>query len=345
MTRHDPTTLALRTVMSGGTLDHALAREVMSTVVDGAMDPTRFGALFAALHLRGESVAELTAFVEVMRERAVAVRASDDAVDTCGTGGDSSGTFNVSTCAAFVVAGAGVPVAKHGNRSVSSACGSADVLEQLGGTLSRTAAHAEAALRSTGFTFLFAPSFHPSMRHAVEPRRALGVRTAFNLLGPLANPAGVRRQVVGVSDLRAAERMARVLLGLGVERALVVHGADGLDEISIATSTTVHDVRDGSISTYDVHPDDVGLSPAPVAALRGGDARENGRIVRAVLEGVRGPARDVVLANAAAGLLVADRATDLRDGVEIAARSIDDGAALAVLERWIGVGTDAEGVA
>ena len=226
-------------------------------------------------------------------------------------------------------------VAKHGNRAVSSRCGSADVLEQLGGELETTPEQVAASLDEAGFAFMFAPAFHPCMRHAAGPRRALGMRTAFNFLGPITNPAGVRRQVVGVSDLVAAERLAHVLRELGVERALVVHGRDGLDELTLAEASVVFDIERGGVSLYEVTPEQVGLARAPVSALTGGDAATNAGIVRGILEGRRGAPRDVVVLNAAAALLVAGIAGDLAEGAQLAARSISSGAALDRLERWI----------
>lgn len=345
MTATDPIRHALDVILAGGTLDVSHAEALMGAVMRGEVDDARFGAIFTMLHARGETVDELVGFATSMRAHVVAVDAPGTAIDTCGTGGDGAGTFNVSTCAAFVAVGAGATVAKHGNRAVSSSCGSADVLESLGGRLDECARSATAILRATGFAFLFAPSFHPSMRHAMPARRALGVRTAFNFLGPITNPAGVTRQVVGVSDAGAAVRIAGVLARLGAEHALVVHGEDGLDELTLATGSIIHEVRDGDVRTTRVTPEELGLERAPVTAIAGGDAARNAELVRGVLAGTAGAARDVVVLNAAAALVVAGIAEDLRDGVDRARRSIDDGAAAAALDRWIAATTGLEGVA
>jgi anthranilate phosphoribosyltransferase len=334
---------ALRTVVAGGTLTRDEARAVLDEVMRGEVDDAVFGALFSSLHARGETVDELVGFAEAMRAAVVPASAPAGAVDTCGTGGDGADTFNVSTCAAFVVAGAGAVVAKHGNRAVSSRCGSADVLEHLGGRLESTPEQVAETLASARFAFLFAPSFHPSMRHAAGPRRAMGIRTAFNFLGPITNPAGVRRQVVGIGDPARAPLVADVLRELGVERALVVHGADGLDELSIAAPSVVYDVTSDDVRRFEVSPEQLGLARAPLESIVGGDVAVNARILRDVLEGATGPTRDVVLLNAAAGILVAGLAEDLREGVEAARRAIDGGAARDELERWVAAGR--EGVA
>ena len=341
----DPVRHALDAVMAGATLDSAHAQAVMDAVMRGEVDEARFGAIFTMLHARGETIDELVGFATSMRSHVVAVTAPAGAIDTCGTGGDGAGTFNVSTCAAFVAVGAGAVVAKHGNRAVSSSCGSADVLEQLGGRLDESAASATRTLEVAGFAFLFAPSFHPSMRHAMPARRALGVRTAFNFLGPITNPAGVQRQVVGVSDADAAVRIARVLGQLGTEHALVVPGEDGLDELTLAGASIVHEVRGADVRTHRIEPEALGLSCAPVSALAGGDAACNAAIVREVLAGQLGAPRDVVVLNAAAALLVAGIAQDLADGVLHAQRSIDDGSAAAALDRWIASKSSLEVVA
>ena len=261
---------------------------------------------------------------------------SDDLVfDTCGTGGDRSGTFNISSCAAIVVAGCGVRVAKHGNRSVSSRSGSADVFEALGVKVTATPAVVERCLREAGIGFFFAQTFHPSMRHAAPTRRDLGVRTAFNLLGPLTNPAGATRQLVGVPRPEFTELLARALLLLGSDRAWVVHGADGIDEISTTGYTKVSECRNGAVNTFYLHPTDVGLPKAPSDALKGGDATENASIVESILAGGRGPARDVVLLNAGASLFIAGAAGSIVEGIAGAARAIDGGDAKRTLERMV----------
>lgn len=326
---------ALRQVLGGYSLSEDVAHEVMNEVMRGEVEDAVFGALFTALHARGETIDEFVGFARSMRAHAISVRAPVDAIDTCGTGGDGAETFNVSTCAAFVVAGAGGTVAKHGNRAASSRCGSADVLEALGGRLEQTPDDVTDAMEHARFAFLFAPAFHPSMRHAAKPRRAMGVRTAFNFLGPITNPAGVRRQVVGVSDPRRAPTIAEVLRRLGSRRALVVHGADGLDELTLATTSVVHDVTPDGVRRYEIEPASLGLETAPVSALRGGDAERNADIVRSILDGEVGAPREVVLLNAAAGIVVAGLADTLADGVELARRAIDSGEARAQLNRYV----------
>ncbi|MCW2926347.1 MAG: anthranilate phosphoribosyltransferase [Thermoleophilia bacterium] len=325
----------LQRLVRGEQLSRSDAHAVMCAVMAGDVDDASFGALFATLHARGETVEELAGLASAMREHVVVARAPIGSIDTCGTGGDGADTFNVSTCAALVASGAGAVVAKHGNRAVSSSCGSADVLEALGGRLDATPEDVDRTFATARFAFLFAPAFHPSMRHAAGPRRALGIRTAFNFLGPITNPAGVTRQVVGVSDAAMAARIADVLRELGSEHALVVHGADGLDELSIADSSVAYDVRPDGVTRFELDPESLGLVRAPIEAIRGGDAARNAEILRAVLAGARGPSRDVVVLNAAAAILVADLAGDLREAAALAEQALDDGAALDQLERWI----------
>jgi anthranilate phosphoribosyltransferase len=308
------------------------AHEAMGSVMDGEATPAQLAALLVALRMRGETVEELAGFAAAMRDRVLRVTAPDGAIDTCGTGGDRSNTFNISTAAALVAASAGVPVAKHGNRAITSKSGSADVLEALGIRTDLGAEEASAALREYGFAFLFAPGFHPAMKHAGPTRREIGVRTAFNLLGPLTNPAGARRQVVGVGDPAAAPRIAEVLRMLGAERALVVHGA-GLDELPLDGSGVLYDVSPAGVTRHEVVAADLGLIAAPVSALAGGSPAENAATVEAILGGASGPGRDVVLLNAAAAFLAAGRAADLRDGIAMAAEAIDRGAATRLLER------------
>src|SRR5215217_7675554 len=263
-----------------------------------------------------------------MRAHAVPLAApAGEVFDTCGTGGDRSGTFNISSAAALVIAASGVKVAKHGNRSISSRCGSADVFEQLGVAITAPPAVVERMLSEANIAFFFAPTFHPSMKHAAQTRRELGIRTAFNLLGPLTNPAGARRQLVGVPRPEFTELLARSLMLLGSERAWVVHGADGIDEISTTGYTKVSECREGAVNTFYVHPSDFDVPKSDPAALKGGDAAENAAIIRAVLGGQRGPRRDVVLLNAAVGLFIAGRVSSIRDGLAAAAKAIDGGAA------------------
>jgi anthranilate phosphoribosyltransferase len=286
--------------------------------------------------MKGERPAEIVGLAQAMRRHAVPVSQRHGAVfDCCGTGGDRSGTFNISSGVALVVAACGVRVAKHGNRSASSRTGGADVYEALGIRVTASPPVVERCLAETGIGFFFAPTFHPSMRHAAPVRRELGVRTAFNLLGPLTNPAGATRQLVGVPRPELTELLARSLMLLGAERAWVVHGADGIDELTTAGYTKVSECRDGAVNTFYLHPADVGLPKAPLGALRGGDARENARIIQQVLNGERGPARDVVLLNAGAALLIAGAAASVEEGIAQASRAIDRGDAKGTLERLI----------
>jgi anthranilate phosphoribosyltransferase len=310
------------------------AAHAMSEIMDGRAQPSQIAGLLIALAMKGERPAEIVGLARSMRERATPLsRQYQPVFDTCGTGGDRAHTFNVSTVAALIVAACGIPVAKHGNRSVSSRCGSADLFEALGVNILAPPAVVERCLTETGIAFFFAPTFHPSMRHAGSTRRELGVRTAFNLLGPLTNPAGASRQLVGVPRPELTELVARSLALLGSERAWVVHGADGLDEISTTGYTKVSECRAGAVNTFYLHPSDARLPKASPEDLRGGDADENARIARAVLSGASGPARDIVLLNAGASLLIAGAATSLVDGIHRAASALDDGGAAAVLEQ------------
>ena len=321
----------LAKVIQGERLSEEEAGRAMATIMDGAATPAQIGALLAVLAARGETEDEVVGFARTMRARAVPIRASQ-AVDTCGTGGDGAGTFNISTVASLVVAACGVRVAKHGNRSASGRCGSADVLEALGVRIDAPVEVVQRSLDEVGWAFLFAPGFHASTRHAVGPRRELGVRTAFNLLGPLTNPAMPEAQVVGVPRPELLEFVARCLHRLGVGRAWVVHGS-GLDEISLAGPTAVAALNGDGVRTFEITPADAGLPTGDLASLRGGDPVESAAIARAVLNGGKGPTRDVVLLNAAAALVVAKRASDLRDGTRQAAEAIDAGRAAGLLGR------------
>lgn len=323
---------AVAAIVEGRTLGVEEARLAMGAVMDGEATPAQLAALLVALRMRGETVEELAGFASAMRERVTRVEAPPGTIDVVGTGGDGSGTFNVSTASALVVAAAGVPVAKHGNRAVTSRSGSADVIEALGIRMEHDAGSAANDLRELGFAFLFAPAFHPAMRHAGPTRREIGVRTAFNLVGPLTNPAGARRAVIGVADPAAAARIAEVARLLGTERTLVVHGA-GIDELPLDGSGVLYDVTPNGVDRRLVVGDRLGLTTAPTSALAGGDAAANARRIEAILGGERGPARDVVLLNAGAGLLAAAWASDLGHGVAMAARTIDRGAATALLAR------------
>jgi anthranilate phosphoribosyltransferase len=310
------------------------ASAAMQQVMDGNAPPAALAGLLSALAMKGERPAEIVGFAQTMRANAVKLaRPAGEVFDTCGTGGDRSGTFNISSAAALVVAACGVKVAKHGNRSVSSRCGSADVFEQLGVNVAAAPAVVERTLRDAGIAFFFAPTFHPSMKHAAPTRRELGIRTAFNLLGPLTNPAGASRQIVGVPRSELTELLARALLMLGSTRAWVVHGADGIDEISTTGYTKVSECRDGAVHTFYVHPADFGIAKAAPDDLKGGDAAANADIIRSVLDGRGGAARDVVLLNAGAALFVAGRAASVPAGITLAASVVDSGSARATLHR------------
>jgi anthranilate phosphoribosyltransferase len=316
---------ALSAVVEGRTLSLDEARAAMGAVMDGEATASQLAALLVALRMRGETIDELAGFAAAMRERVLQVTAPDGAIDVVGTGGDPSGTFNISTTSALVVAAAGVPVAKHGNRAITSRSGSADVLDALGIRIDHDAVSAGAALATHGFAFMFAPGFHPAMRHAGPTRREIGVRTAFNLIGPLTNPAGVRRLVVGVADPVAAPRIAAVLHRLGTERAFVVHG-DGVDELPLDGSGVIHEVDPAGVREVAVDPVALGLAPVATSELAGGTPEENAGLVEGVLNGDRGPRRDVVLLNAAAGLTVAGRTATLAAGIALARATIDGGA-------------------
>jgi len=318
------------------------AAGAMAVIMRGDATPAQIAGLLIGLSMKGERPAELVGFARTMRAEAVQLSAPvEDVFDTCGTGGDGSGSFNISTAAALVVAACGVRVAKHGNRSVSSLCGSADVLEALGVKVSAPPAVVERCLHEVGIAFLFAPTFHPAMRHAGQARKDLGVRTAFNLLGPLTNPARASRQIVGVPRPELTELIARALLLLGSERAWVVHGADGFDELSTTGHTKVSECRNGTVQTFYVHPADYGLPKSSVDALKGGDAAQNAQRIREVFEGVPGPARNIVLLNAGAGLFIAGRADSVNAGIALGAAAIDAGRAKAILGRLAQVSNEA----
>ena len=323
---------ALATVVEGGTLTMAEAHGAMGSIMDGEATESQLAALLVALRMRGETVDELAGFAVAMRERVLRVAAPAGAIDVVGTGGDHSGTFNISTTTALVVAGSGIPVAKHGNRAITSRSGSADVLDALGIRIDHDAGSASEALATDGFAFLFAPGFHPAMRHAGPTRREIGIRTAFNLIGPLTNPAGVDRLVVGVGDPAAAPRLAAVLHRLGTERAFVIHGA-GIDELPLDGSGVVHEVGPSGVTVRTIDPAALGLASAPTSDLAGGTPEENAALVEGVLAGIPGPRRDVVLLNAAAAFVVAGSAPSFEEGITQAANAIDSGAATALLER------------
>jgi len=326
---------AISMVTSGHSLTMDEASQVMSEIMDGQVTPAQFGALVTALRLKGETVEEIAGMAKTMRARAIRVTADGPLVDTCGTGGDNAATFNISTAAAFVAAGAGVKVAKHGNRAMSSKCGSADVLEALGVKIDLTAEQVGQCLKEVGIGFMFAPSFHPAMKYASGPRREIGIRTVFNILGPLTNPAGAQAQVLGVADGALVEKMAKVLQLLGSRHALVVHSEDGLDEMTVTGKTYVSEFKDGKLKCFTVMPEDLGLSRATLKDLQGGTAAENARLLREVLSGAPGHAQDAVVLNAAAALVAADMVSTLPEGILLAEESIESGRALEKLDRLI----------
>jgi anthranilate phosphoribosyltransferase len=338
---------AVKALVDRRDLTRIEAAAAMEAIMSGGATNAQIAAFLTAMRMKGETVEELIGFAQVMRHKAERVPTQgrevagltgtdrEMLVDTCGTGGDATGTFNVSTATALVAAGAGLKVAKHGNRSVSSLCGSADVVETLGVSLELTAAEIGRCVDEVGIGFLYAPLLHTAMKHVMAARREMGIRTVFNMLGPLTNPAGATGQVIGVYSPALTEPLARVLAELGTVRAFVVHGADGLDEISTTGESRVSEVREGVVRSTAVRPEDFGVERAAITDLRGGDREENARIIREILAGARGPKRDIVLVNAAAALVAGARARDFREGVALAARAIDTGAARAKLEALV----------
>ena len=324
-------------VASGAALTLEESAQAFDRMMSGEATPSQMGGLLMALRVRGETVDEITGAVTTMRAKMLGVKAPPDAVDVVGTGGDASGSFNISTCAAFIVAGAGVPVAKHGNRALSSKSGAADVLAALGVRIDLAPDAISRCIREAGIGFMFAPAHHPAMKHVGPTRVELGTRTIFNLLGPLSNPAGVKRQMVGVFSRQWVEPIAHVLKNLGSERAIVVHGSDGLDEITTAGPTRVASFENGKVRTFDIAPEDFGFAKVRPEALRGGDARENAAALLDVLKGRKGPFRDVAILNAAAALLVAGRAHDLEGGILLAKKSVDSGEAEGRFDRLLAV--------
>ncbi len=327
----------IQKVSTGATLTADEARSALEIMTDGHATGAQMGAFLMALRVRGETVDEIAGAAQMMRARMHRVEAPAGAVDIVGTGGDSSGTYNVSTCASLVAAGAGLPIAKHGNRSVSSISGASDVLSALGVKLDVSPATVALAIRDAGVGFMWAPMHHPAMKHWAPVRAELGIRTLFNLLGPICNPASVKRQIVGVFAREWVEPIARVLASLGAEHVWVVHGHDGLDELTTTGSTDVAELKDGKIELFEVTPADAGLAPAKLTDLKGGDAATNAIAIRDVLSGQRGPFRDIVLLNAAAALIVGGKASNLTHGVELAAHAIDVGTARAALDRLIAI--------
>ena len=329
-------TESLAKIVSRQNLSEAQIGEMLTDILGGRITDAQVGAFMAALATKGETFEELAGAARAMRRKARRIQARETTVvDTCGTGGDAAKTFNISTTTAFVVAGCGATVAKHGNRSVSSQCGSADVLEALGVKLDTDPEIVEEAVQEIGIGFLFAPVYHSAMKHAARARKEVGLRSIFNMLGPLTNPAGANCQLLGVFAPELTEMFARALLLLGAKRAFVVHGHDGLDEISVCAPTRVTELSDGMIRTYDIDPADYFGETAPASALAGGDPEKNAAITRAVLSGETGPARNVVLLNASAALVAAGRAQDLKDGVEAAAGAVDSGAAAEKLDALV----------
>lgn len=325
----------IQKVSTGATLETEEMRAALEIMMSGVATPAQMGAFLMALRVRGETVEEITGAAELMRAKMTRVEAPAGTVDIVGTGGDSHGTYNVSTCSALVAAGAGLPVAKHGNRSVSSISGASDVLSALGVKLDIPPPRITDCIVKAGVGFMWAPMHHAAMKHWAPVRAELGIRTIFNLLGPICNPAGVKRQVVGVFSWQWVEPIAHVLQNLGAEHVWVVHGHDGLDELTTTGATDVAELKDGKVRVFEVTPADAGLAPAKLSDLKGGDAATNAAAIRDVLAGKPGPFRDIVLLNAAAALVVGGKAADLAEGVAMAARSIDSGAAGRALERLV----------
>lgn len=328
----------IQRLVVGQDLGRKEARAVMNQIMSGGATDAQIGAFLVALRIKGETVDEIAGCAQAMRENAAPIKTSrTDLIDTCGTGGDGSGTFNISTTVAFVACGAGLAVAKHGNRSISSVCGSADVLAELGVDIEAAPEKVGECIDEVGIGFLFAVALHGSMKHAIGPRKELATRTVFNALGPLTNPAGAKRQLIGVYDRNLTNVVAGVLGELGSERAFVVHGADGLDEITLTGPTRISELNGGQVSTSEISPGDFGLEIISIEALAGGDATQNAQILCDILDGKQGPQRDVVLLNAAAAIAAGGLADDMAGGIEIARDSIDSGRARRALERLVEV--------
>ena len=323
---------AIQMLVSGNSLSTEEAARVMEEIMEGQATPAQVGAFVTALRLKGETVDEIIGLAKTIRSKAIPVKVSGPVVDTAGTGGDGLCTFNISTAAAFVAAGAGLKVAKHGGRAASSQCGSADVFEALGIRIDLGAEQVRKCLEEVGIGFMFAPVFHPAFKYVAGPRREIGIRTVFNILGPLTNPAGAKAQVLGVAEESLVQKMALALQGLGCHHALVFHGEDGLDEITISGKTHIYEVKDDHIEDYYVSPEDVGITRAGLDSLKGGTVDENTARLRSVLSGASGPQRDVVLLNAAAVLVVGDKVENLQQGIALAREALDSGQALAKLE-------------
>jgi len=328
-------TEVIRSVVEGRNLSESQMVETFEVVMEGRATSAQIGAFLVALRMKGETEEEIAGAARVMRAKAAKVETSEDVIDTCGTGGDSSGTFNISTAAALVVAGAGLRVAKHGNRAASSMCGSADVLEALGVKVDAEPVVVARCVREAGIGFMFAPRMHAAMKHAIGPRKEIGIRTVFNVLGPLTNPAGAKKQLMGVFSLNLTQTLARVLGRLGSERAMIVHGSDGLDEITLTGPTHVSELRDGHVRNYDIDPRSLGLTLCRAEDMAGGNSKRNAEIILEVLNGAAGPRRDVVIINAAAALMVGGKARDLQEGIEMARSAIDKGAARKALDKLV----------
>jgi len=327
---------AIETVANSRSLTFKEAAAVMEEIMSGEATPAQFAAFITALRIKGETVDEIAGLASIMQAKATPVQLTPPVVDTCGTGGDGLCSFNISTTAAFIVAGAGLKVAKHGNRAMSSHCGSADVLEALGVRIELGAEAVAQCLEIVGIGFMFAPVFHPAMKYATAPRREIGIRTVFNILGPLTNPAKAKFQVIGVPSKELGERIAFVLHRLGTEHSLVVHGVDGMDEISISRKSLVWDVNQHRVlPPYEVSPDDFGFMKASMTQIKGGTARQNAKILRGILSGEVGARRNIVIMNAAAALVAGNQASDLKEGASIAEQTLDSGKALAKLDELI----------
>jgi len=327
---------AIETVVNGRSLTFEQGAAVMEEIMIGEATPAQFAAFVTALRIKGETVDEIAGLASVMQAKAKLVQVTPPVVDTCGTGGDGSSSFNISTTAAFIAAGAGLKVAKHGNRAMSSHCGSADVLEALGVRIELGAEAVAQCLETVGIGFMFAPVFHPAMKYATTPRREIGIRTVFNILGPLTNPAKAKFQVIGVPSKELGEKIAFVLHRLGTEHSLVVHGIDGMDEISISRKSLVWDVNQHRVlPPYEVSPDDLGFMKASMTQIKGGTARQNAKILRGILSGEVGARRNIVIMNAAAALVAGNQASDLKEGACVAEKTLDSGKALAKLDELI----------
>ena len=322
---------SIEMLVQGRSLSRQEAAQSMAEIMDGEATPAQFGAFVTALRLKGETSEEITGMAQIMREKSLHVSVDGPMIDTCGTGGDGSGTFNISTTAGLVVAGSGVKVAKHGNRAMSGACGSADVLEALGVNIMLGSEGVKQCIDEIGFGFMFAQTFHPAMKYASAPRREIGIRTVFNILGPLTNPAGAISQVIGVANPAVGEKIAKVLGQLGSYHSFVVHGLDGLDEVSLIDNTHIWELKEGTVSSYDLEPYDFGLDHSETAIPKIGSAEESARAVRKVLQGHVGPERYIVLVNAAVALMAADQVSSLQEGVQVALESIDSGSAMSKL--------------